>query len=122
MKIALDFDNTITADPSFWSEFARLAIAHGHEVTVVTSRYPGNPVPVVGLPVVYCSFTAKRNPFQSRDVPLLQRRPATSRHMNQLSTEQKQQLLKLNEQKRRIALNSILVQWKNRTLEEIKTA
>lgn len=65
MKIALDFDNTVTLDPDLWEEFIQLAQKRGHSVTVVTSRYPGNPVPVNGIPVIYCSFTAKRKHFQA---------------------------------------------------------
>jgi hypothetical protein len=38
MRIALDFDETITEDPHFWSEFVRLAKRHGHSVTIVTFR------------------------------------------------------------------------------------
>ena len=65
MKIALDYDNTITADPEFWTAFVQMANMRGHEVTVVTSRYPGNPIPVTGVPIVYCSFTAKRKHHQA---------------------------------------------------------
>lgn len=40
MKIALDYDETITADPVFWSEFCTLAASAGHEVVIVTYRFP----------------------------------------------------------------------------------
>lgn len=65
MKIALDFDNTITRDPIFWQKVVELAHSMGHEVVVVTSRYPTNPIPVSGIKVVYCSFTAKRKHHQA---------------------------------------------------------
>lgn len=67
MRIALDFDNTVTRDPMMWGEFYRLALSHGHEVKIVTSRHPGCPVPdwVVGIDVVYCSFTAKRKHYDA---------------------------------------------------------
>jgi hypothetical protein len=41
MKIALDYDETITEDHVLWSQFIRLAKARGHEVTIVTARSPG---------------------------------------------------------------------------------
>jgi len=65
MKIALDYDNTITADPIFWTEFVKLAITHGHSVTVVTSRHPCQSPPVEGIPVICCAFTAKEKHFQA---------------------------------------------------------
>ena len=38
MKIALDYDNTITADPIFWSEFIKLSKKYGHSIKIVTIR------------------------------------------------------------------------------------
>lgn len=38
MLIALDFDDTYTADPPFWDSFIVLAQRHGHEVICVTCR------------------------------------------------------------------------------------
>ena len=38
LKIALDFDDTITVDPEFWSLFIALAKKYKHEVTIVTFR------------------------------------------------------------------------------------
>lgn len=38
MKIALDFDGTFTADPSFWLDFISKAEKEGHEVRIVTMR------------------------------------------------------------------------------------
>jgi hypothetical protein len=40
MKIALDFDGTITADELFWARFCALAKQCGHHVTIVTARHP----------------------------------------------------------------------------------
>lgn len=39
MLIALDFDETVTLDPSFWGGFIRLAEQRGYEVIVVTYRF-----------------------------------------------------------------------------------
>jgi len=36
--IALDFDETYTADPELWDEFIRLAQGRGHRVICVTCR------------------------------------------------------------------------------------
>lgn len=38
MKIALDYDGTITSDPLFWSEFIKLSKKHGHLIKIVTFR------------------------------------------------------------------------------------
>ncbi len=63
MKIALDFDNTFTADPELWSAFINTARQRGHEVKIVTSRAPYCPVPLEGIEIVYCSFTAKKQHY-----------------------------------------------------------
>jgi hypothetical protein len=65
MKIALDYDNTFSADPELWAAFAGAALQRGHDIRIVTSRHPGCPVPVQGIPIIYCSFTAKRKHFQA---------------------------------------------------------
>lgn len=62
MKIALDWDGTWTLDPVFWDNFARLAQEHGHEVTIVTGRGPGEAIAHF-LPIIYCSRTPKRGHF-----------------------------------------------------------
>lgn len=38
MKIALDYDNTYSADPMFWQGFIKLCKHAGHEVRIVTAR------------------------------------------------------------------------------------
>lgn len=38
LTIAIDFDNTFTADPVMWSKFIRDARTAGHRVVCVTSR------------------------------------------------------------------------------------
>ena len=38
MRIALDYDNTYTADPEMWDCFIVLAKSRGHSVEVVTMR------------------------------------------------------------------------------------
>jgi hypothetical protein len=63
MKIALDYDNTITKDTAMWAHFVADAVSRGHEVVIVTSRRPDMPIFEAGddplVPVIYCSFTAK---------------------------------------------------------------
>jgi hypothetical protein len=39
MTIALDFDDTYTADPDMWDEFIRSARSCGHRVICVTCRH-----------------------------------------------------------------------------------
>jgi len=67
MKIAIDFDRTITTDPELWMSFANAARQRGHEVTIVTSRSPDLPcfAGECGFPIIYCSFTAKRKHYQA---------------------------------------------------------
>ena len=43
MNIALDFDNTITADPELFLWFAGIAIQRGHTVYCVSYRWNANP-------------------------------------------------------------------------------
>jgi hypothetical protein len=40
VRIALDYDNTFTADPKAWTEFIHLMQREGHVVYCVTMRYP----------------------------------------------------------------------------------
>jgi len=40
MNIALDWDGTVTRDPTLWMRFAQFAKVRGHDVRVVTMRYP----------------------------------------------------------------------------------
>lgn len=39
MTIAIDFDNTWTADVVLWQQFAANAKKRGHDVIIVTARY-----------------------------------------------------------------------------------
>lgn len=39
MRLALDFDDTWTKHPKFWSEFVKLANKHGITVDIVTMRH-----------------------------------------------------------------------------------
>lgn len=38
MNIALDYDNTYTASPSFWDDFISLCSNYGHNIFIVTFR------------------------------------------------------------------------------------
>lgn len=40
MIIALDYDDTYTRDPMLWDLFVKSAEERGHEVIIVTMRYP----------------------------------------------------------------------------------
>ncbi len=65
MKIALDFDNTYTADPFLWNAFINSAHSSGHEVRIVTARNErfDRTAALVELekhiPVIYCRGVAK---------------------------------------------------------------
>ena len=38
LTIGLDFDDTFTADPDFWTKFIELAISFGHTVICISGR------------------------------------------------------------------------------------
>lgn len=39
MLIALDYDDTITLDPTFWKSFITATFRSGHRLVIVTARY-----------------------------------------------------------------------------------
>lgn len=59
MLIALDYDGTYTADPVLWDSFIAKAKERGHKVKIATMRHPSEPIPDIGLDVVYTSRKAK---------------------------------------------------------------
>jgi hypothetical protein len=60
MRIALDYDKTYTADPALWDGFISLANERGHQVCIVTMRYPDTEtIESPPAPVVYTRRTAK---------------------------------------------------------------
>src|ERR1700704_5852874 len=60
MKIALDYDDTYTADPELWDDFIDAAIARGHEVAIVTKRPPRAGAPTRrDIPKIFTDKKAK---------------------------------------------------------------
>ena len=59
MLIALDYDKTYTADPVLWDDFIKSAQNRGHEVKIVTMRYPREPIDAAPADVIYTSRKAK---------------------------------------------------------------
>lgn len=59
MLIALDYDKTYTADPTLWNDFIAIAQKRGHEVKIVTLRYPDETIENAPVEVVYTSRKAK---------------------------------------------------------------
>ncbi len=59
MLIALDYDKTYTADPGLWDEFIASCASRGHEVNIVTMRFPSEPIEGLSIPVIYTSRKAK---------------------------------------------------------------
>lgn len=66
MKIALDYDDTITRDPEFWKNVAIMARNKGHDIRIVTFRYVENLAPVhefassIGLTIIATGHVGKR--------------------------------------------------------------
>lgn len=67
MRIALDYDGTYTADPGMWNTFIELARLRGHEIFIVTMRYPTEPVSPLpmDIEVIYTSRQAKARHAQA---------------------------------------------------------
>ena len=72
MRIALDYDDTITRDEILWRAFVDLAKGRGHDVAVVTSRFKdaGNEDVIlfaraVGVPVFFAEHRPKREVFNA---------------------------------------------------------
>lgn len=61
MNIGLDYDGTITEDHDFWLAFYYSAKASGHNVTVITMRYPEEVINDFPAHVIYTSRKAKKN-------------------------------------------------------------
>lgn len=59
MLIALDYDKTYTLDPILWDKFVDSAINSGHEVKIVTMRFPHEEISVNNVEVIYTSRKAK---------------------------------------------------------------
>lgn len=60
-KIALDYDQTYTADPILWDLFIENANEGDHEVMIVTYRDKDMPIDhKLHIPVFYTGFVAKR--------------------------------------------------------------
>lgn len=66
MKIALDYDNTYSADPGLWNAFGLIAYRYGHEIRIVTARDERHDrtAPLIEaeqhFPVIYCRGVAKK--------------------------------------------------------------
>jgi len=68
LDIALDYDHTYTADPELWDKFIEQAQLFGHDVHIVTMRYPEEQVRhdvPVGCEVHYTSRQGKRRFMQN---------------------------------------------------------
>lgn len=61
LKIALDYDGTYSADPRLWDHFIEMAQQLGHEVTIVTMRYPEEAIwHEMSIEIFYTSRQGKR--------------------------------------------------------------
>jgi len=63
MRIALDFDDTYTRDPTLWNRFIISALARGHDIRIVTFRKSTMTDPaldIMPIPVIYTEYQQKR--------------------------------------------------------------
>lgn len=78
MNIALDYDGTYTNEPNMWLRFVLDAQSHGHNVYIVTMRYPSETNPLqfderlraLGCRVIATSRKAKRPACQEAGVKI----------------------------------------------------
>lgn len=70
MNIAIDFDDTYTADTDLWDLFVRQARARNHNVYCVTWRSEQQPIygDSPWTDVIYCDLKAKREVCYSRNI------------------------------------------------------
>lgn len=61
MTIALDYDNTYTADPPMWDAFIGCAQGRGHTVIIATGRRENDPATVPGVKTIYCGHSLKEH-------------------------------------------------------------
>lgn len=69
LKIAIDFDDTISADPEMWFEIMCLMFRYGHDVRIVTARWDVDGLNLdirtflmgseEDFPVIYCGGVQK---------------------------------------------------------------
>ena len=76
MKIALDYDGTITADKDFFKDLILLARKYGHKTTIVTMRH-AELDPILDAeeffynyetPIIYCDGQPKRKVCEEQGV------------------------------------------------------
>lgn len=58
LRIAIDYDGTVTRDPELWRRFIHMAKVAGHEVVCVTSRFADDPVQIT-CDVIYTGMQPK---------------------------------------------------------------
>ena len=77
MNIAIDFDDTYTADPELWDGFIKLCKSRGHSCFIVTMRSDNknnrdrvNSTLINSIPVVYCGGRWKKNIVESHEIKI----------------------------------------------------
>lgn len=72
MRIALDYDETFTADTELWAQFVRSAKLRGHEVAFVTFRQRGPwntdimaDAGKLEIPIVFCGGRQKSHCYDA---------------------------------------------------------
>ena len=72
LNIAIDYDDTITADADMWYIFIHNAIQRGHKVYVVTWRDEDTPIHYrfdeLATDVIYCNLKAKQQFCESKGI------------------------------------------------------
>ena len=80
MNIAIDYDDTFTADPELWSAFVANATARGHQLYMITARRNtmANSDLINAMldlwkcqmPIVFCSLGSKLHAVEQRGIKI----------------------------------------------------
>lgn len=78
MNIALDYDDTFTADPDLWADFVNSAKGRGHKIYCVTARRntPENIAEITGqfieymidIPIIFANLKSKLKTVEDRNI------------------------------------------------------
>ena len=70
LVIALDYDDTYTADPELWDLFIKASQERGHYVFIATARHATDPIQNPnGLEVAYCGGKPKLEAVREIGIP-----------------------------------------------------
>jgi hypothetical protein len=70
MRVAVDYDNTISAHPEAWFKVIEVLKSFGADVVCITSRFPNVPLPQLPIPVYYTCGQPKWEFANEKGIPV----------------------------------------------------